>query len=85
MFAGDQAKARAVAAHFNDASVHKSHGRRIDRDEARAQGLVIEDLEADQTLQEHVLTAYHVMTIAFEKSPSNKLITSQTGRSWIKS
>lgn len=36
---------KTVAAHFNDASSHKSHGRRIDRDEARQQGLNIEDLE----------------------------------------
>ena len=31
--------AKAVAHYFNDTSNHKSHGRRIDRDEAREQGL----------------------------------------------
>ena len=49
MFAGkSNAKelARKAAAHFNDAASHKSHGRRIDRDEAREQGLNVEDLEA---------------------------------------
>ena len=45
---GAQAKAAATAQHFNDASTHKSHGRRIDRAEARAHGVVIEDLEAAQ-------------------------------------
>jgi hypothetical protein len=64
--------------------VHKSHGRRIDRDEARAQQLVVEALETGQTLQEQVSTAYHLMTIIFEKGPATKLISSHMGRSWIK-
>ncbi len=37
-------KAAATAKHFNDATIHKSHGRRIDRAEARQHGVVIEDL-----------------------------------------
>jgi hypothetical protein len=76
--------AAATAAHFNDASKHKSHGRRIDRDEARSNDLVIEDLENDQALQEAVLTAYHLMTILFEQGPAAKIITSQKGRLWVK-
>lgn len=79
-----RAMARKAAAHFNDASQHKSHGRRIDRDEARAQGLRVEDLEASQALQEAVLTAYHVMTITFEKSNAAKLLCSHHNRVWIK-
>lgn len=46
MFAGRadaKAVAMAAAKHFNDAATHKSHGRRIDRDEARAQQIVVED------------------------------------------
>jgi len=60
MFAGQadaQARGKSTAAHFNDASSHKGHGRRINRDEARANGVVIEDLEATQNLQDAVLTA----------------------------
>ncbi|MEE9148828.1 MAG: hypothetical protein V3U27_15680 [Candidatus Tectomicrobia bacterium] len=77
-------RADATAAYLNDASIHKSHGRRIDRDEARAQNIVVEDLETNQELQEHVLTAYHLITLAFEKSPGTKMIASDTGRLWIK-
>ena len=76
---------RAVAHHFNDASTHKSHGRRIDRDEARRQQVKVEDLEIDQDLQEAVLTAYHVMTIMFEQSKVTKMLASDMGRSWLKS
>jgi ClpP class serine protease len=87
MFAGDpQAtdKGRAAAHHFNDASTHKSHGRRIDANEARSHGVAVVDLEADQALQEAVLTAYHVFTIAFEKTPGTKLLGSNHGRTWMK-
>lgn len=73
-----------VARHFNDASAHKSHGRRIDRDEARQQGVKVLDLEDDQELQESVLTAYHLMTIAFEKGPASKVIAADTSRLWVK-
>lgn len=87
MFAGEgdpQAKGSAVAHHFNDASTHKSHGRRIDRDEARSQGLAVDDLEDSQDLQEAALTAYHLATIMFENGPTAKFVTTNSGRVWIK-
>lgn len=77
-------QAESTAAHFNDASKHKSHGRRIDREEARSHKVIVEDLEDSQSLQEAVLTAYHCMTILFEKGPAAKVLMSDAGRSWIK-
>lgn len=74
----------AIARYFNDASKHKSHGRRIGRDEARDQGVVVEDLEDHQDLQEAVLTAYHVMTIWFEQTLITKFLFSHVGRTWLK-
>lgn len=79
------AAGKAVAKHFNDASTHKSHGRRIDRDEARQQNVKVEDLEDNQALQEAVLTAYHLMTIMFEQSPATKLLWSDMGKVYVKS
>ena len=75
---------RAVAHHFNDASTHKSHGRRIGREEAASQGVVVEELESSQDLQEAVLTLYHVMTLVFEQTPAAKLVWTDAGRSWMK-
>lgn len=75
---------KRVAAHFNDASLHKSHGRRIDRDEARNVGVIIEDLEDDQGLQDAVLTTYHVTTITAENSPMTKFMASNHGRRFVK-
>ncbi|MDP9787474.1 SDH family Clp fold serine proteinase [Agrobacterium tumefaciens] len=87
MFASDanrDTKSDEVAAFFSDASQHLSHGRRIDREEARAHGIPVEDLEDNQDLQEAVLTAYHLMTIMFELSPVAKAIFANNGRSWLK-
>jgi membrane-bound ClpP family serine protease len=90
MFAGEKSKrvrqrtATRVARYFNSAATHKSHGRRIDRNEARAQGVLVEDLEDDQELQDAVLTAYHMGTIVFEKTPATKLLSSDHNRQWIK-
>lgn len=81
-------KALDVAKHFSRGSVDghrkKSHGRRIDREEAIQQGLTIENLEGSQQLQEAVLTAYHLLTIIFEKSPALKLLSNQQGKQWVK-
>lgn len=73
-----------AARHFNDASTHKSHGRRIDRDEARSVALDVHDLEPNQELQDAVLTAYHLVTIAFEKSPATKMLSNSNGQNWVK-
>ena len=87
MFQGKENRdelARRAARHFNDASLHKSHGRRIDRTEARSVEIHVEDLEDCQALQESVLTAYHLLTISFEKGPATKVISSNQGTSWVK-
>lgn len=87
MFAGDSdniAHGKAVAEYFNDNTKHKSHGRRIGIDEVRAQGVVVEELEANQDLQESVLTIYHLMTVLFEQTLITKIIWSNNSQSWIK-
>jgi hypothetical protein len=87
MFAGQpdrEALGRTIAQHFNDASKHLSHGRRIDRVEARQLNVVVEDLEDSQQVQEEVLTLYHVMTIAFQNSTATKMIEGTSGGRWVK-
>jgi Serine dehydrogenase proteinase len=76
--------AKSAAGHFNDASTHKSHGRRIDRAEARQRGIVVEDLESDQGLQEAVLTAYHAITILFEQTRAAKALITHANKRWVK-
>lgn len=78
------AEGKRIARYFNDASGHKSHDKRIGRDEAYEVGVVVESLEANQELQEVVLTLYNVLTILFEQTSVTKIITSGPGRSWLK-
>lgn len=87
MLAGKSAEvAQATAHHFNDATNHKSHGRRIDRAEARANDVVVEDMEGPdrQHLQETVLAIYHLLTITFEQTPAAKVIMRDGQHQWVK-
>lgn len=78
-------RASNIARHFNEAKLHKSHGRRIDRDEVRKQGLSVEDLETNAELQDAVLTLHHLTTIGFEVSPAAKMILSSVpNQNWVK-
>lgn len=86
MFADSQnapALAERVAEYFGS-DTHGSHGKRIDREEAKLQRLKIIDLEDDQGLQEEVLSLYHLSTIAFEQGPATKTVLSSNGRMWVK-
>ena len=47
-------------------------------------GIKLELLEDDQSLQNDVLTAYHLMTLIFEMTPSLKIIASDAGKMWVK-
>lgn len=76
--------AQKAASYFNDATKHKSHGRRIGREEARQQGIIVKSLEDNQTLQESVLTIYHLMSILFEQTFATKIICNHQGRFWLK-
>lgn len=87
MFKGDHdaaAKAEAVAKHFNTTNVHKNHSRRIDRDEARAVGLRVEDLEPNQQFQDAVLTAYHIASLNFSVTKAVKFLANDAGLVWQK-
>lgn len=79
-----KSKAESVAKHFNTTQVHKNHSRRIDRDEARAVGLVVDDLETDQDLQDAVLTAYHIASLNFTVTKVIKFFASTRGVMWQK-
>lgn len=77
--------AASIAQYFNSPDFHKSHGKRINKEDAKAIGLRIENLEDNQEFQDAVLTAYHAITIIFEKSPATKMIASNNcNKRWVK-
>lgn len=85
MFAGQPdapAKAESATKYFADYSSHHSHALGIDRDQARAQGLVIRDLESDQDLQDAVLSVHHATVHTFSGSVV-KIIENHMGRAFV--
>jgi len=77
------AAAAAAAAWFSYFSEFKSHGRRVSREAARAQGINVTDLEADDALQDAVLSVHHAIAHTLSLTPTTKLIENQHGRAFI--
>jgi hypothetical protein len=75
-------RARAVADFFADSDRHKSHSRPIDRAEAGV-GVVIDNLEDSQELQDAVLSVHHATLITLQSTPSAKIIENDLGRSFV--
>lgn len=61
-------------------SNHLTHGRPIPIAEAKAQGLKVSPLEADQELQERVLSVFHSSIVTFEVTNCVKIIENQNGK-----
>lgn len=82
-------RAETVAEYFNaeDTPEHGQvhvHGQRIGTSKLKELGIKVTHLESDQKLQNDVLTAYHLMTLIFESTPSLKFIASDDGKMWVK-
>jgi len=73
-----------IAERLSDHTTFKSHGHHISRDEAREIGLIIDNLEGDQTFQDLVLSIYHATTHTFNGSAAVKIIENQNGRAYIR-
>ncbi|MDQ3631613.1 MAG: serine protease [Actinomycetota bacterium] len=76
-------KAAAVAAWFANFSEFKSHGRRVGPDEAAEQGLKITRLEADDTLQDAVLSVHHAFAHTLSATGAVKIVENHNGRAWL--
>jgi hypothetical protein len=80
MFASSSKEGRRIADWLGDAKAHKTHGRPISVATARSQGLLVQDLEADQQLQELVLSAFHAAMVTFQVTSCVKIVENQNGR-----
>jgi len=77
-------KAKKVASTLVAHGTFKSHSRFIGREQAKSLGLVIDDLEADQKLQDALLSVFHATTHTFNATPAVKLIENHQGKAFIK-
>ena len=82
MFAGSSKpskKAKKVVDYLTAYKERKSHSRHINIDECKKIGLTIEDLEADQQLQDLVLTIHHCYMHTLANNPVIKMIENHLG------
>lgn len=77
------ALAQEASAFFADYDQHLAHSLGIDRDQLRARGLVVDDLEDDQELQDAVLSVHHAALHTFVGTPAVKVIENHRGRAFI--
>jgi len=81
MFAGQTPPpGDAIAAWLGNATLHKTHGRPITYAVAHGLGLKVAPLEADQALQEKVLSVFHAATITHELTDCVKLVENHLGK-----
>ena len=80
-----EGKSKEVANWFTNYENFGSHGERVGRDESRAMGLKVEDLENDQQLQDTVLSIHHATMHTFSGTGAVKIIENHHGRAWIRS
>lgn len=76
-------KAKAAAAWLGDHKNFKIHGRYLDREKLRAQGIKIVNLEADKNQQDFILSLYHATTHTFTHSGAVKIIENHLGNAYI--
>ena len=87
MFSGQaNAKNQAVviASWLSAHNIFLAHARPIPRDQLAAKGLVIHDLEANQSEQDAFLSVYHAASHTFAATPCVKIIENHLGKVFMK-
>jgi ClpP class serine protease len=82
MFDGDadaDTKAAQVVQELGDHAITMSHARHISMRAAKDLGLKVVDLEADQSLQDAVLSVHHACIITLSMTPAIKIIENDSG------
>lgn len=77
-------KAANIARYFGAYRTHRSHSLGISRDQARERGVVVDNLETDQELQDAVLSVHHATLHTFA-GRSVKIVENHLGRAWVQS
>lgn len=76
---GPAARAKRVIKELSDHAITLSHARHIDLERAKAMGLNVTPLEADDDLQDAILTVHHLCAQTLADSLVVKLIENQDG------
>jgi hypothetical protein len=77
------AKAAAIAAWLADHGEHKLHGKYINREELRAKGVNVVNLEDDKKQQDFILSIFHATAHTFNQSHAVKIVENHRGAAFI--
>ena len=77
-----QAAAERAVAHLMDYDGTSAHSHHFLIDKCKATGLKITELEADQQLQERVLSVHHTFMATFGRQNTIKIIENSAGNIW---
>lgn len=83
MCGNDAAKAKSILKEFSDHKTNKSHARHISKDKCTAIGVTIIDMEADNELQDLILTTHHAFMHTFGHSKASKIVENHLGVAYI--
>jgi hypothetical protein len=87
MFHGQQnAKTQAakIASWLSAHNMFLTHARPIPRDQLKSKGLVIRDLEANESEQDVFLSVYHAAAHTFSSTPCVKIVENHLGKAFMK-
>lgn len=83
MCKGDDALTKKVLKEFGDHQEHKSHARHISTERCKEIGLKILDMEADNDLQDLILTLHHAYMHTIDRSRVTKIVENHLGIAYI--
>ena len=87
MFKSDpeaEKKATSIVQGLLDQDINKNHGKHLHRDECEQLGLKIINLEADQEMQDAVLSVHHSFMISLMNTDQVKIIENDNGIAHVK-
>lgn len=76
-------RAKTIAAWLANHANFKIHGRYLNRDKLRAQGLKILDLEKDKLQDDFILSIYHANAHTFTNTSAVKIIENHLGNAFV--
>jgi ATP-dependent protease ClpP protease subunit len=83
MCEGDAKKSKRICEHFSSHTKSKTHARHLSIDTCKSIGVKIVDLEANQDLQDAVLTTHHAFMHSFSNSNALKIIENHNGIAYV--
>lgn len=79
------AKADHIIKELGDHALTKSHARHLSASRCAKIGLKIENIEANQKLQEAILAVHHACIVTLDATPALKIIENHIGKAYIQS